>query len=81
MIVRFRSYQEATAFVGWLIFQGITRDMIAAAIESDFQAAQEFFGVALLRFRAERVRRAAVDRWLDVLESEVAPCSINVNRY
>ncbi len=73
MIVRFTSRQEAIAFVNWLIFQGIRRDMIAAAIESDFQAAQEFFGMALLRFRAEQDRRAAVDRWLeflDLLDSE-----------
>ncbi len=73
MIVRFTSPQEATAFLNWLTFHGITRGAVAGAIESDFRAAQEFFGMALLRFRAERERRAAVDRWLDVLESEVAP--------
>lgn len=71
MIVRFDSRQEVAAFVNWLIFQGITRDMMAAAIGSDFQAAQEFFGLALVRFRAERERRAAIDRWLELLESEV----------
>lgn len=70
-IVRFDSPQEATAFIDWLNFRGITRGDMAAAIESDFQAAQEFFGTALLKFRAERQRRIALDRWLDFCESEV----------
>ncbi len=71
MIVRFESPQEAIAFVNWLTFQGITRADMVMAIESDFRAAQEFFGAALLKFRAEQSRRAAVTSWLEVLESEV----------
>lgn len=71
LIVRFNSPQEATAFVNWLTFYGITREAITAAAEFDFRAAQEFFGTALLRFRAERERRIMLDRWLDLCESEV----------
>ena len=70
MGLRFVSPHEAVAFVNWLNFQGITRRDIAAAIESDFEAAQVFFGMALLRFRAEQRRRAAVAQWLERLESE-----------
>ncbi len=71
MTVRFVSLQEALAFMNWLNFRGITRESIAAAIEVDFRAAQEFFGTALLKFRDEQERRFAVDSWLYLLESEV----------
>jgi len=83
VMVRFRSGQEYLAFIAWLNFQGITRGDIAQAIASDYRAAQEFLGTALLKFRAEQERRAAVDTWLDLLEleSEVSAGSINVNRY
>ncbi|CAG0957790.1 hypothetical protein PLCT2_00578 [Planctomycetaceae bacterium] len=60
MGMRFVSPQEAMAFVNWLNFQGITRRDIVVAIESDFGAAQAFFGAALIWFRAEQKRRAAV---------------------
>ncbi len=70
MIVRFTSTQEAIAFLNWLTFHGITGGDVAAAIESDFRAAQEFFGATLLRFRAEQERRIALERWLELLESE-----------
>ncbi|CAG0936310.1 hypothetical protein TFLX_05178 [Thermoflexales bacterium] len=70
MGVRFVSPQEAVAFVNWLNFQGITRRDIAAAIESDFGAAQVFFGAALMWFRVEQERRAAVTKWLERLGSE-----------
>ena len=70
MGLRFVSPQEAVAFVNWLNFQGIARRDIAAAIESDFEAAQVFFGMALIQFRAERKRRTAVAQWLKRLENE-----------
>ncbi len=68
--VRFVSLQEALAFVNWLNFQGITRRDIVAACESDFEAAQVFFGAALIQFRAKQKRRAAVVQWLEWLEGE-----------
>ncbi len=70
MHLRFLSSQEAGAFVNGLHFQGITRRDIVAAVESDFEAAQMFFGLALLRYRAEQRKRAAVVRWLEWLENE-----------
>ncbi len=70
MGVRFTSTREAIAFINWLYLQGITRRNIAAAIESDFEAAQVFFGLTLLEFRAEKDRRVAVSELLEGLESE-----------
>lgn len=57
-IVKFYSTDEAIRFKAWLVNHGVDQNDLTRKIESNPQAAQEFLGTELLRFREDRAMNA-----------------------